>query len=71
MIVYLDIFGKLKEKGWTSYQLRTRKILSESTMTMIRAGKSITMDTLDTLCRLCECQPGELLTWVPDQSPEE
>ena len=36
----------------------------------LREGRPVTTETLDTVCRLCECQPGDLLEWVPD-SPEK
>lgn len=29
-------------------------------------AKAVRFSTLDALCRALECQPGELLSWVPD-----
>jgi DNA-binding Xre family transcriptional regulator len=46
-------------------------MISNGTIIQIRAGKPITTSTIDVICRLCHCQPGELLTWVPDEPPEE
>ena len=36
----------------------------------IRAGKPITTRTIDTICELCRCQPGDLITWAPDRPGE-
>lgn len=69
MIRFAPIMQKLSENGYSSYRLRKEGILSEGTLTRIRNGEGITTDTLDTLCRLCRCQPGDLLSWLPD--PEE
>ena len=69
MIVYNDIFGKLAAAGWSAYRLQKERRISNGTIIQIRQGKPISTATLDTICRLCSCQPGDLLTWEPD--PEE
>lgn len=64
-----DILQALKEKGYTTYKLRVDKLLNESTMTKIRNNNAkVTVETIDTICTLLECQPGDLLEWVPDQA---
>ena len=57
--------SKLKSKGYSSYRLRHEKILSEKTMTDIRNNK-VTMATLNKVCGLLECQPGDILEYIPD-----
>ncbi len=71
MIVYQDILGKLSRCGWPTTRLQRERMISNGTIIQIRAGKPITTSTIDVICRLCHCQPGELLTWVPDETPEE
>ena len=70
MIVYLNILQKLADAGWTSYRIKKEKQLPGGVIDRLREGRPVTTETLDTVCRLCECQPGELLEWVPD-SPEK
>ena len=67
MIVYVDVMQKLADSGWTSYRLRKERVLPEGTLTRLRAGRSITLATVDVLCRLCSCQPGDLLRYIPDE----
>ena len=67
MIVYQDILVKLAAKGWTSYRLRHEGVLAEGTLTRLRKGLSITTETIDKICELLECQPGELLKWEPGE----
>ena len=70
MIVYQDIIVRLAAAGYTSYRIRNERLIPSSTMTRIRNNEPITTETIDTICRLCECQPGELLRWIPDEDRE-
>ena len=62
--------NELKEKGYTSYRLRKEKIFGEATMTKFRRNGQLNINDLDILCRLLDCQPGDLLEYVPDQETE-
>lgn len=70
MIVFEDIMEMLSRRGWSSYRLRNEKILSESIMTRLRSKESITTNTIDKLCELLDCQPGDLMHYVPDEQGE-
>lgn len=59
----MDVLAELKKKGFTSYRIRQDKILSESTVQKLRSGKGLAWDSIETLCRLLECQPGDLLEY--------
>lgn len=71
MIVFGPILKMLSENGWTSYRIRNEKILPEGTLSRIRSGRTITTATIDTICRLCHCQPGDILHYVPDEEKEQ
>ncbi|MBQ7767384.1 MAG: helix-turn-helix domain-containing protein [Oscillospiraceae bacterium] len=62
-----DVVAALKGKGYTSYKLRQEKLLSESTIQKLRAGKGVAWENIETLCRLLDCQPGELLEYVESE----
>lgn len=70
MIVFADIMGMLAKSGWSSYRIRKEKELSESTITRIRNREPLTTTTIDKICRLCSCQPGDLMSYIPDQQGE-
>ena len=38
----------------------------QSTLQNIRQGKRITTDTIASLCDALDCQPGDILEYVPD-----
>ena len=49
-IVYkIDVLEALKEKGYSSYNLRKDKLLSESTIQALRNKKQISWDNLERL----------------------
>ena len=60
----IDLLSALRDAGYTSYKLRHEKILGESTMTKIRAGKMPSWHELDIICELLQMQPGEILEFV-------
>lgn len=70
MIAFANIMQLLTQNGWSSYRLRKERLLSEGTMSRLRNGQPITTETIDTICRLCRCQPGDLIRWVPDDQDE-
>ena len=66
-IVYkLDILDALKSKGYNTNRLRKEKLLSESVIQGLRDNRYITLTNISTICALLECQPGDLLEYVPD-----
>ena len=67
MIVYKDILGKLSAAGWSTYRLQQKKLISNGTIIQIRAGRPVTTSTLDVICSLLKCQPGDLIRWEPDR----
>ena len=63
----IDVLAALKEKGITTYQIRKDRLLSESTVQKLRAGVGVSWENIVTLCRLLECQPGDLMEYVPEE----
>lgn len=70
MIVFNDLLRRLSDAGWSAYRLRKERVISSGTIDRLRAGLSISTDTIDTICRLCSCQPGDLMTYR-DEGKEE
>lgn len=67
MILYkFDVLEKLKEAGYTTYNLRKAKLLGESVIQQLREEKLVSWANINTICRLLGCQPGDLLYYVDD-----
>ena len=67
----IDVLATLKEKGITTYKIRQEKILSESTVQKLRASKGVSWENLETLCRLLDCQPADLIEYIKDPAVQE
>ena len=62
----IDVLAALKAKGYTTYQIRQNKLLSESTVQKLRAGTGVSWENIETLCRLLECQPGDIIVYAEE-----
>lgn len=67
MIVYKGVLKKLADSGYTSYVLKKENLLPGSVIDRLRENRPITTDTIDTICRLCECQPADIIQYVPEE----
>lgn len=65
-ILYNKMMDKLQKEGYTSYKIRQEKLLGESTLQAIREGKNpnLKLSTIDRLCGVLRCQPGDLIEYV-------
>lgn len=61
----VDVLSALKEKGISTYSISKDKILSQSTVQKLRHGAGIGWDNIETICRLLNCQPGDIMEYVP------
>ena len=62
----VDVMAALKEKGYSSTKIREEKLIGQSYLQQIRHGELVSWKTLDTICSLLECQPGDLIEYVKD-----
>lgn len=66
-IVYDKLFDLLKEKGYTTYKIRQTKLIGQGTLTALKNGTGgLDAKTLARLCKVLECQPGDLMAYTPD-----
>lgn len=57
----VDVVRALKEAGFSTYKIRNEQIFSESTIQCFRENKMVSWETLERVCRLLHCQPGDLV----------
>ncbi len=63
-----DVLEKLKDSGFSTYRIRKEKLIGEAQMQKIRTGEIASKETLNKLCELLKCQPGDILEYVPDDT---
>lgn len=67
MIRYkIDVLSALKNIGYSTYKIQKEKIFNQSQLQQIRDNKILTQDAMNKLCSLLDCQPGDILEYIPD-----
>lgn len=62
----IDILAALKSKGYSSYRLVNEKIFGNGSIQKLRKGEVLSTEGLETLCRLLDAQPADLIVYIPD-----
>jgi len=62
-----DMLELLKTAGFSTYRIRKDRLLSESTVQKLRNRESVSWENIETLCRLLQCQPGEIIEYAEDE----
>lgn len=62
----INILAALKETGYNTNRIRTEGLFSQSTLQKLREGKGLSWENIERLCALLECQPGDLIEYVPE-----
>jgi putative transcriptional regulator len=60
----IDILEALKAAGYSTYRIRKDKLLGEATVQKLRGSEPLSWETLATICRLLQCQPGDIMEYV-------
>ena len=66
MISFKPMKEFLKNKGITQYQLIERGVLSPVHVTRLSCNHNFTLNFINKLCSELQCQPGELIEYIPD-----
>ena len=67
IIVNLDVM--LAKRKMSSLELAQRIDLTPANLSILKTGKAqaIRFSTLNEICRVLNCQPGDLLEYTPDE----
>ena len=70
IIVNLDVM--LARRKIRSRELAARIELTEANVSLLKSGKvrGIRFDTLEKICAALDCQPGDILEYVPDSADD-
>lgn len=67
-VVYkINVLQAIKEKGYSTYMLRKQRIMGEATVQKLRKGELVSWANIAVICELLNCQPGDLLEYIPDE----
>ena len=62
----IDVLSELKKKGYSSTRIRNEKLIGQSYLQQLRHGELVSWNALDTICRLLECDIGDILIYERD-----
>lgn len=66
MIKYkIDVMSALQKRGYTTGKIQRERLLPAQTVQNIKAGKSITLETLNKICIMLKMQPGDIIEVIP------
>lgn len=63
----INVLEALREKGYPPTVLRKEKIIGEATIQRLRRKQSVSYAVLAKLCKMLDCQPGDILEYVPEE----
>jgi len=69
-ISFKKLFHLLVDRDLKDVDLRKAANISAPTMAKLRQDKVVQTDMIDKICKALDCQPGDIMEYVPD-SPEE
>lgn len=65
-IRFEKLFLLLKEHGHTSTYWLRQNGLHATTVNKLKKNERVNTDTINSLCKLLDCQPGDIMEYVPD-----
>lgn len=70
IVVHLDVM--LARRKMRSKELAERVGITEQNLSLLKSGKikGVRFSTLEAICHHLDCQPGDLLVYVPDASAD-
>ena len=63
----LNVLQALSDAGYTQNRIRVEKLIGQATLTQLRHGELVSWKTMDTICRLLNCQPGDLIEYTEEE----
>ena len=66
-----QLMERLKDKGYTSYKLRTCGLIGEAAMTKIRNDVMVSLDIINLICTLLDCDLFDVLEYEKDDKTLE
>ncbi len=71
MFIYKKLFELMKEKNITRNDLRNNGIISSATIAKLGKNERVSIDVIEALCKYLDCQPGDIMEYVQDETMQE
>ena len=67
MIVYSPLWRTMKDRGFTTYTLRVKHEIGNSTVQRLKKNMPVSTNTLDMLCRILDCGLSDVAEYIPGE----
>lgn len=64
MVSYAPLWDTMKRKGISTYALINKYHFDAHTLNSLKQNKSVTVNTIETLCSILGCTPNEVFEFV-------
>lgn len=71
IIINLDVMMAKRKMGLTELAGEVDITLANLSILKNNKAKAVRLATLDAICKALDCQPGDILEYVPDQETKE
>ena len=68
MISYARLWETMRRQGATTYTLQVKGGISSSSIRRLKAGESVSTNTLDALCAVLGCTLEDIAEYIPDKT---
>lgn len=69
-VSYERLFELMRQRGIKKIDLRNIYGINPKTVNSLVNNKSVTVDTIMQLCEILDCQPGDIMAYVPASQEE-
>ena len=69
-VSYNKLWKLLVDKKMSKAELRKAADIAPNTMTKLRRDELVTLAILGKICKVLECDYGDIMTYVPDSTKE-
>ena len=71
MITFEPLWNTLKEKNISLYKLINTYGLSRGTLNSLKHNQNVTLNTLNWLCEVLECDVTKIIRYIPDEETKK
>ncbi len=66
LISYDPLWKTMKKNGASTYTLQIKGGISSSTIRRLKAGESVSTNTIDALCKILHCTIPDIIEFLPE-----
>jgi len=64
MIAYYKLLDMINKRNISKLELMAMAGISRETLAKLSKNESVTIQTIDKICTVLQCKPGDILEWI-------